>query len=394
MIFRQIGIAQVADFNPSTPRISDGEEEVAFVPMAAVSETGTMSAVECKRASELNNGYSYFQSGDVLVAKITPCFENNKIAVAAIDQTHGFGSTEFHVIRPHTSVLDARYLAHFLRQDSVRDAGKRRMTGSAGQRRVPRQFLEELEIPLPPLDEQRRIVTILDHAVSLCWKRRDTLVLLDLLIESRLQSLLSGLEGSDKKFTLLGDICDVQGGLQLSRSRNDAPIEVPYLRVANVYRNRLWLDEIKHLKATAPEISRTALQHGDVLVVEGHGNANEIGRAAVWNGSIQPCVHQNHLIRVRAQSDTVDAQFICRYLNSSEGRKHLLSRGKTTSGLNTISVSDVKNTPILNVETSKQRDFSKFVGIVDNLGQAFLSHSSLLDDIFYSLQHRAFHGGL
>jgi type I restriction enzyme S subunit len=124
MRVHQISIATIAEFNPRSPQAyAEGEDEVAFVPMAAVSEAGTMSVLDYRKASELSNGFSYFRTGDVLVAKITPCFENNKIAVAEIDRVHGFGSTEFHVIRPHEDELDSRYLAYFLRQDSVRVAG-------------------------------------------------------------------------------------------------------------------------------------------------------------------------------------------------------------------------------------------------------------------------------
>ena len=180
-----VPIVEVADFNPSGPKVSALKgTEIAFVPMASVGEDGTMRIGEHRDGGQLSNGYSYFQDGDAVVAKITPCYENNKIAVARIDRPHGFGSTEFHVLRPCPQRLDARYLSYFLRQDAVRTLGQKRMTGSAGQRRVPRQFLEQLEIPLPLLDEQRRIAAILDQADALRRKRREALELLDHLSQS------------------------------------------------------------------------------------------------------------------------------------------------------------------------------------------------------------------
>ena len=94
MSFRLVPIGRVAAFNPSGPKLSTlAVEEVAFVPMASVSESGSMRVAEHKMGSELNSGYSYFQNNDVLVAKITPCYENNKIALAHIDREHAFGST-------------------------------------------------------------------------------------------------------------------------------------------------------------------------------------------------------------------------------------------------------------------------------------------------------------
>ena len=134
--------------------------------------------------ADVRKGYTYFETGDVLVAKITPCFENGKIAQALLPRQYGFGSTEFHVVRPILGRLDGRYLHHFLRQARIRVEGERRMTGSGGQRRVPEDFLAHLSIPLPPLPEQRRIAAILDQADALRAKRREALAQLDSLTQS------------------------------------------------------------------------------------------------------------------------------------------------------------------------------------------------------------------
>ncbi len=90
----------------------------------------------------------------------------------------------------------------------------------------------------------------------------------------------------------------LQGGIQVSAKRNSFPLKVPYLRVANVYRNQLELNEIKTIGLTENEFNRTLLVKDDILIVEGHGNKREIGRSAIWDGSIKGCVHQNHLIRL------------------------------------------------------------------------------------------------
>jgi type I restriction enzyme, S subunit len=89
----------------------------------------------------------------------------------------------------------------------------------------------------------------------------------------------------------LGDISQIQGGLQVTIKRADNPVELPYLRVANVYRDFLNLSEIKTIKVTKTEAERVRLEKGDILVVEGHGNPTEIGRSAVWDGSIENCLH-------------------------------------------------------------------------------------------------------
>ena len=131
--------------------------------------------------AEVRKGYTYFETGNVLVAKITPCFENGKIVEAVLPRELGFGSTEFHVVRPKPRMLEGRYLHHFLRQERIRVGGQRRMTGSGGQRRVPEDFFAQLANPVPPLLEQRRIAAVLDQADALRAKRREALAQLDSL---------------------------------------------------------------------------------------------------------------------------------------------------------------------------------------------------------------------
>ena len=180
-------LSEVAEINPRPERssLTDLNELISFVPMASVSEvSGSITTEEFRPASEVIKGFTSFKDRDVLVAKITPCFENGKIAHARITKRLGFGSTEFHVARPKSCSLDDRYLYHFLRQPAVRDEGERRMTGSGGQKRVPKAFLEELDIPLPPVTEQRRIAAILDKADALRTKRREAITKLDQLLQS------------------------------------------------------------------------------------------------------------------------------------------------------------------------------------------------------------------
>lgn len=164
-----VALGKIAEINPRGPKPGEiaPDEVCDFVPMADVKEDGTMSVSNRRPYSEVAKGYTAFLRGDVLLAKITPCFENNKIAIARVKSGYAFGSTEFHVIRADRDRLFAPYLTYLLRQDDVRDVGEKRMTGSAGQRRVPKAFLEDLEIPLPPLEEQKRIAAILDQADAL-----------------------------------------------------------------------------------------------------------------------------------------------------------------------------------------------------------------------------------
>ena len=132
---------------------------VSFIPMAAVeARTGHIDLTKVRTYREVSKGYTRFSEGDVLFAKITPCMENGKIAIAkGLTNGHGCGSTEFHVLRPHEGV-SPDFLNYFLLQDGFRKDAQRNMAGTAGQLRVPATWLSQATLPLPPLAEQRRIV--------------------------------------------------------------------------------------------------------------------------------------------------------------------------------------------------------------------------------------------
>jgi len=135
--------------------------------MSAVEqETGIADFSTLRPLTEVARGYTAFRESDILFAKITPCMENGKVAIArGLRSTWGFGSTEFHVLRPPDDV-NPDYLLHFLLQGVVRREAQRHMTGTAGQLRVPKEFLRQLQFPLPPLPEQRRIVARLEELFS------------------------------------------------------------------------------------------------------------------------------------------------------------------------------------------------------------------------------------
>jgi type I restriction enzyme S subunit len=130
------------------------------------------------------------------------------------------------------------------------------------------------------------------------------------------------------------------------------------------------------------------------LIVEGHGDPAEIGRGALWNGSIAGCVHQNHIIRVRFKDEKLVPPYVCEYLNSAGGRRHLLRAGKTTSGLNTISISDARATPVALPPVPLQHEFARRVAAVEKLKTAHRASLADMDALFASLQHRAFRGEL
>lgn len=161
-------IGSIAEVNPSVDTFSLPESTlVSFVPMAAVeANTGQMDSSQIRKLGEVRKGYTAFQENDILFAKITPCMENGKFAVAqSLASGIGFGSTEFHILRTEKDV-NFQLLYYYLSQELFRQLARTAMTGSAGQLRVPAMFLADAPYPLAPANEQARIVAAIEQKFS------------------------------------------------------------------------------------------------------------------------------------------------------------------------------------------------------------------------------------
>ena len=186
-------LEDLCEFNPKHDPETDRGTTVSFIPMPAVDdETGAIvdrSAI--RPLSEVWKGYTHFANADVIFAKITPCMENGKIAVARdLENGMACGSTEFHVLRSKGAV-EPDFVWRFLRQRSYRQIAERSMTGAVGQRRVPKPFLEGTTLPLPPLAEQKRIVAKLDALDAKSARARTELARIETLVSRYKQAVLS-----------------------------------------------------------------------------------------------------------------------------------------------------------------------------------------------------------
>lgn len=154
-------VSTVAEVNPRKPKAAS-DELVSFVGMADVSEDMRLVNHTPRPYAEVANGFTGFEDNDILVAKITPCFENGKGAlVTGLTNGKGFGSTEFHVVRSEDEST-RRLLYHHFSTHEFRVRGEANMTGSAGQKRIPTSFISEYVVPMPPKAEREKIVAILD----------------------------------------------------------------------------------------------------------------------------------------------------------------------------------------------------------------------------------------
>lgn len=157
-----VKLASVCDLNTSKTEIHDTPDDllVSFIDMASVSSEGFIERKVDRPYGEVRNGgYTYFAEGDFIIAKITPCMENGKCAIAeGLTNGIGFGSSEFHTFRCHASEILTKFLFLLLNQTTVRKAAEDAMTGASGHRRVPATFYEEMLIPVPPIPVQQQVI--------------------------------------------------------------------------------------------------------------------------------------------------------------------------------------------------------------------------------------------
>ncbi len=176
--FREAGeweatlLKEVCIINPTKTQNNENDL-VSFIPMAAVSENGNIGSHEIRRYVDVEKGYTPFIENDVIIAKITPCFENGKAALALnLKNGMAFGSTEFHVFRSKEKCLP-KFLFSYLYREDIRKSGIVNMTGNAGQRRVPASFFEMLPFYLPSIKEQQRIADLLSSLDELISRQAE-----------------------------------------------------------------------------------------------------------------------------------------------------------------------------------------------------------------------------
>ncbi|WP_164700214.1 restriction endonuclease subunit S [Modestobacter sp. KNN46-3] len=296
------------------------------------------------------------QAGDLLVCEGG---EPGRCALVPEAAT-GLGFQKaLHRVRPAGGVLST-YLAYLLKLMAQTGVLAQYFTGST-IKHLPREKMFALPVPIAPTDEQVRIVAALDEHLSRADAALSAVVQLRSRVErlrdaARNELVQRALKATDGVSRSTGDVANVQGGIQKQPARKAPDDEgVPFLRVANVGRGTLDLADVHRILLKSTEEPRALLRKGDLLVVEGNGSPEQIGRAATWDGSIAPCTHQNHLIRVRPGDELVP-EFLELVWNAPTTVEQLKIVASSTSGLYTLSTGKVKAVliPVPDVATQRR----------------------------------------
>ncbi|MCB8765794.1 restriction endonuclease subunit S [Planktothrix agardhii] len=375
------------------------ESKINYVSLNEIStiQTGKKDANYGDKGGE----YPFFTCADKPILSPTYSFDGESIILPG--NGANVGMVFYHVGKfeayQRTYVLNnikcnSRYLFHHL-SAYWKKFNLSKQFGSATNYIRMQNFLD-YTIPLPPIASQRTIANILDKADEIIRKRKEAIALTEQLQKSIFLDMFGDPVINPKGWekVKLAKISNIQGGLQVTKKRESNPIEVPYLRVANAYRDSLNLNQIKTIFVTQQELNKTSLKKGDILIVEGHGNKTEIGRSCVWDDSISNCVHQNHLIRVRVDDNIAESIYVSNFLNSIGGRSQLIKLGKTTSGLNTINTSNVKGIEILLPPIKIQKKYITIQETIFQYIQKLNQQQKESENLFNSLLQKAFKGEL
>lgn len=371
---------------------------MTFVPMSAVDEVmGEIAEPEIREIAEVRTGYTSFLENDVLFAKITPCMQNGKAAIArGLLGGRGFGSTEFHVLRAGPSILP-EWLFLYIRAPFFLARAEAAFSGSAGQQRVPAEFLKVAPIPVPPLSEQRRIVAILEEARAVRRLRRRA----DELTARLTPAIFHEMFGDpivDFPTTTLGEVVEEFRYGTSTASGDDG---YTTLRIPNVIGNDVSYDDLVKVSLTQQEFEKLVLHDGDLLFVRTNGNPEFIGRSATFssNRAIRAgqdghaIVFASYLIRGRLKPDIMHPDVLLAYLRTVRGRMDILRRAKTSAGQYNINIDGLKSVPVPILPPNQQKHFTSRLSAVRGIDEHMRGYA-LLKDLNDSLLAHAFSGEL
>jgi len=310
-------ISKIAEVNPVTmlPPTELDNLDVPFYEMAAIDEySGKLRDAAIVPLRDCRTGKTKFQNGDVLFAKITPCVQNRKSAlVNGLPRNFACGSSEFYVLRPGKRVLP-EYLFYFIRQDPVIHAAVESFMGTSGRQRVPRTFWNRLEIPLPPLPVQERIVEILQKADEIRRKRKEALELADKILPALFLEMFGEPATNPKGWPKLplGKCTAIRRGL----SKRPSPTgNVSIVRIKNLTLWGLDLSWSERVEASPQEIERGRLLPGDIVFSPLNGSISHLAKSDVFTvPETEIWVLDSNLCAFRVNESVVRNGFLAAFL--------------------------------------------------------------------------------
>lgn len=397
MSYPLVSLVDVATINPRPPKDIASNTLVSFIPMAAVSEEGFLLNEEIKEYEEVKKGFTYFSKADVLIAKITPCFENGKsLRPFQIGNDIAFGSTEFHVIRANSEKLCPKYLFYLLWSTYFRVIGEHAMSGAAGQKRVSTDFLKSFKIPLPPLAEQRRIASILDQTDELRQKRQQAIEKLDQLLQATFIDMFGDPVSNPKGWELVSakNVLKIQGGCAFS-STDFSKSGIPVVKIGNANKLGFSTEKFDFIIPQYPEkLKQYELRSGDLLMsLTGTVGKDDYGNITEVTDDYE-LYYLNQRVAKLEVINTLFSKNYIRYFFSQSSIKALITKNNRGVRQANISNSDLYELDIP-LPTKAQLDkFDSFIESINEMKRYSKIQLISSNKLFIALQNQAFNGTL
>jgi type I restriction enzyme, S subunit len=378
------------------PQAEGGGSTFRYIDIAAVSqdEKAVTTAQVIEAAEAPSRARQIVKAGDVLVSTVRPNL--NAVAVVPDVLDGATASTGFTVLRPDNRGLASSYLFHWVRSPTFVAEMTKLATGQSYPA-VNDRIVKGSTIPLPPLDEQRRIAGILDQADALRRLRTRALDRLNTLGQAIFHEMFGDMRTNElgwQEGITLGELADVVSGITKGRKvKSENLREVPYLAVSNVQDRFLKMDVVKTIEATEDEIDRYKLRRDDLLLTEG-GDPDKLGRGTLWKEQLPECIHQNHVFRVRVTDGRVRPTFLSWQLGSERGKQYFLRSAKQTTGIASINKTQINAFPLVLPPVALQLQFEERLTDLEERLCAYETAKGQSEFLFTSLQHRAFRGEL
>lgn len=363
-----VRIGDICIINPKAQTF-DEDYLVSFVPMPKVGENGEFDASDIKEYREVKKGFTYFQNGDVLFAKITPCMENGKGAIARnLKNGIGFGSTEFHVLRPIPDVVLGEWLYYLLSWTDFRKEAEKNMTGSAGQKRVPKSFLENYQVVVPSLDIQEKQVNIFKNLDLLISLRKQQLSKLDELVKSRFVELFGDPVKNDmgwKTTSLKNATSKIGSGATPKGGKESYQAEgITLIRSMNVHDGRFEYKDLAHITdEQAKQLDNVAIEENDVFI---NITGASVARSCIVPKHILPARVNQHVAIIRCITSMLNPVFANNMFLNHSFKEQLLDIGETGGATRqAITKQQLESLEVILPPLELQNQFADFVEQID-----------------------------
>ena len=383
-------LKEVCEINPSRKEAAmlPDEMDVSFVPMASISESGKLIDPQKRKAATVKKGFTFFRNNDVIIARITPCFQNGKRWIArSLDGGFGFGSTEFHVLRANERVLP-EWLFYFLGQPGFREEGIKHMTGTAGQQRVPASFLESYGIPVPPIEVQRKMVSVLERAELAMELRKKADELTKKFLVSIFMDMFGDPKNNSKNWPIIkiGD-CVTYTQYGTSSKSNDQKKGYPIIGMNHIsVEGDIDLSKFNYVDISREEFDKLRLQKGDVLF--NRTNSPElIGKTTCWRSGID-AVAASYLVKLRMK-DNCHPIFFTHLMNTTYFKKLFYSGSKKAVNQANISPTLLKTFPMYLPPIGLQKEFAVVVAEIEEIKADQRDSKDQIGNMFEMLVQRA-----